>query len=40
MTVKNGTKKGTYTIKIKVIAAGNANFKKGSKTVTCKVIVK
>ena len=40
VTVKKGTKKGTYTIKIKVTAAGNANYKAGSKTVTCKVTVK
>ena len=40
VTVKKGTKKGTYTIKIKVAAAGNANYKAGSKNVTCKVVVK
>ncbi|MBR3316794.1 MAG: hypothetical protein IKG21_03080 [Atopobiaceae bacterium] len=40
VTVKRGTKKGTYAIKIKVTAAGNANYKAGSKTVTCKVVVK
>lgn len=40
VTVKKGTKKGTYTIKVKVSAAGNANYKAGSKTVTCKVAVK
>ena len=40
VTVKKGTKKGTYTIKIKVAAAGNANYKSATKTVTCKVIVK
>lgn len=40
VTVKKGTKKGTYSIKIKVTAAGNANYKKATKTVSCKVIVK
>ena len=40
VTVKKGTKKGTYTIKIKVSAAGNALYKAASKTVTCKVVVK
>ena len=40
VTVRKGTKKGTYTIKIKVTAAGNTNYKAGSKTVTCKVVVK
>ncbi|MBR3314903.1 MAG: hypothetical protein IKG18_12275 [Atopobiaceae bacterium] len=40
VTVRKGTKKGTYTIKIKVTAAGNANYKAKSQTVTCKVVVK
>ena len=40
VTVKKGTKKGIYKIKIKVTAAGTKNYKKGSKTVTCKVTVK
>ena len=40
VAVKRGTKKGTYKIKIKVTAAGNANYKAGSKTVVCKVTVK
>jgi hypothetical protein len=40
VTVKKGTKKGTYTIKIKVTAAGNANYNKLAKTVTCKLTVK
>lgn len=38
--IKEGTKKDTYKIKVKVTAAGNKNFKKGSKTVTVKVTVK
>ena len=38
--VRKGTKKGTYKIKIKVTAKGNRNYKAGSKTVTCKVVVK
>lgn len=40
VTVKKGTKKGTYTVKIKVTAAGDANHKSKSVTVTCKVVVK
>ena len=40
VTVKKGTKKGTYKIKVKVTAAGNKNYKSGSKAVTCKVAVK
>ena len=38
VTVKKGLKKGkTYSIKVKVTAAGNANYKKGTKTATLKV---
>lgn len=40
ITVKKKTPKGTYEIKVKVTAAGNSNYKKGSKTVTVKVKVK
>jgi len=40
VTVKKGTKKGTYTIKIKVTAAGNANYKALTKTIACKIVVK
>ncbi|MCR5667381.1 MAG: hypothetical protein K6G01_11215 [Eubacterium sp.] len=40
VTVKKGTSSGTYTIKIKVKAAGNSNYKAASKIVKCKVIVK
>ena len=40
ITVKKGTKKKIYTVKIKVTAAGNKNYKAGSKTVTVKVTVK
>ena len=40
VTVKKGTKKGTYSIKVKVTAAGNANYESGAKTVVCKVMVK
>ncbi|SDB12404.1 C1 family peptidase [Eubacterium oxidoreducens] len=40
VTVKKGTKKGTYAIRIKVRAAGNANYEAASKTVKCKIIVK
>jgi endo-1,4-beta-xylanase len=39
-TVKKGLAKGTYKVKVKVTAAGNANYKKASKTITFKVIVK
>ena len=40
ITVPKGTKKGTYTIKIKVTAAGNNNYKKGTKTVKVKIKIK
>ena len=40
VTVKKGLKKGTYPVKVKVTAAGNANYNKAAKTVTCKVVVK
>ena len=40
ITVTKGLAKGTYKVKIKVIAAGGTNYKKGSKTITIKVIVK
>jgi len=39
ITVKKGTKKGTYKIKVKVTASGNGSYKAGSKTVTVKVRV-
>ena len=40
ITVKKGTKKGAYKLKIRVKAAGTALYKAGSKTVTVKVRVK
>ncbi len=40
LTVKKGLKKGTYKVKLKVTAAGDNNYKKGTLTVTVKVIVK
>ncbi|MBR3158107.1 MAG: hypothetical protein IKF14_03280, partial [Atopobiaceae bacterium] len=40
VTVKKGAKKGKHTIKVKVTAAGSANYKAGSKTIICKVTVK
>lgn len=40
VTVKKGTPKGTYKFKLRVKAAGNANYKAGVKTVKVKVIVK
>ena len=39
VTIKKGLAKKTYSIKVKVTAAGNANWKSGSKTVTFKVKV-
>lgn len=40
VTVKKGLKKGTYSVKVKVIAAGNSNYNKVTKTVTFKVKIK
>ncbi len=40
ITLKKGTKKGTYRIKVKVKAAGTGNYKSWNKTVTVKVTVK
>jgi len=41
VTVKKGLKKGTYKVKVKVKAAGNANYKASAwKTVTFKIKVK
>lgn len=40
VTVKKGTKKGKYRIRIKVTAAGTANYKKATKTLTCTIVVK
>lgn len=40
VTVRKGTPKGTYKFKLRVSAAGNANYKAGSKTVTVKIVVK
>ena len=41
VTVKKGLKKGTYKVKVKVKAAGNANYKASAyKTVTFKIQVK
>ena len=40
ITVRKGLKKGTYKVKIKVTAAGNDNYKKGSKTAAVTVKVK
>lgn len=37
ITIKKGTKKGTYTLKIKVKAAGNASYLPAEKTVKVKV---
>ena len=40
LTVKKGTPKGTYKIKIKVTSAATTNYKKASETVTVTVKVK
>lgn len=41
ITLKKGTySKGTYNIRVKITAAGNANYKSSSKTVTVKIKVK
>lgn len=40
ITVKKGTKKGTYKIKVRVTAAGNSQYEKGSKTVLLKIKIK
>ena len=40
VTVKKGLKRATYKVKVKATAAGNSNYKAGSKTVTLKVAVK
>ena len=40
ITVKKGTKKGTYSMKVKITAAKTANVKKARKTVTIKIKVK
>ena len=40
VTVKKGLKKGTYKVKLRVTAAGSANYMAVSKTVTFKVKVK
>jgi hypothetical protein len=39
VTIKKGTKKGTYKIKIRVTADGNDSYKRAVKTVTCTVVV-
>ena len=40
VTVPKGTKKGTYAVKLRITAAGNANYKSGSKDVSFKIIIK
>ena len=40
ITINKKTKKGTYTMKVKVTAAGNKKYKAGSQTVTVTVRVK
>ena len=41
VTVAKGLKKGTYTVKVKIKAAGNANYKASAyKTVSFKIVIK
>ena len=40
ITLKKGTPKGTYTVKVKVAAKGNSNYKALAKTVIFKITVK
>ena len=40
ITVKKGTKKGNYTLKVKVTVKGNANYKSTYKTLKFKITVK
>ena len=40
ITVKKGLKKGTYKVKIAITAAGNSDYRKGTKTATVKIRVK
>ena len=40
VTVKKGLKKGKYTVKVKVTAAGNESYAPATKTVNVKVVVK
>ena len=40
ITVPKGTKKGTYIVKVKATAKGNANYASGTRSATVKVIVK
>ena len=40
VTVKKGTKVGTYKLKVKVSAAGDSNYNASKKTVALKVKVK
>lgn len=40
LTLKKGTAKGVYTLKVRVNASGNSNYLRTSKTVNVKVIIK
>ena len=40
ITIPKGTKKGTYELRVKIAAKGDANYKSGSKTVKVKIKVK
>ena len=39
-TLKKGLKKGTYKVKVRVVAAGNENYRSGSDIVVVKIAVK
>ena len=39
-TLKKGIKKGTYKLRVKVTAAGNSNYKAGTRTITVRIKVK
>ena len=40
VTLKKGLKKDTYKVVVKATAAGNASYKKATRTVTLKIVVK
>ena len=40
ITLAKGLEKNTYTVKVKVKAAGNKNYKSATKTVKLKIVVK
>ena len=40
ITIREGTKKGTYKIKVTVIAAGNSEYRQEKKTITVRIVIK